>query len=344
MRNGPIFLTGVYRSGTTLPAQILNAHPQLCVTHDSLNFFRFYLGSYKPVATRYAEIVEEAESRLGKRFSIHVPTARILERLESGTEISLKDIYEAIMVETWCNGRSDLRWGEKTLLEWSNIPLFLQMFRTGQAIHIIRDPRDVLASYRKFTIEPPHRYLDAVFACLHSMNWAATIGTGLLKDRYMVLRHEDVIANPEQCARELCHFLHIEFNPVMLDASHFTDHAGKPWRPNTAFGDVRQGTISSGTTERWRSTLQEFEIVFVESVIGELLEYFGYQGSGVKLGAADLRELWDRFRSTPLLQDRLQLWLSTGQGVESYPSDPTDPKNWARGMGPRGAKVEGGSV
>lgn len=43
---------------------------------------------------------------------------------------------------------------------------------------------------------------------------------------------------------------------------------------------------------------------------------------------------------TPLLQSRLHHWLSTGEGVESYPSDPTDPKNWAKEKGPKVANLE----
>ncbi|GAH06483.1 unnamed protein product [marine sediment metagenome] len=35
-------------------------------------------------------------------------------------------------------------------------------------------------------------------------------------------------------------------------------------------------------------------------------------------------------RKTPLIQNRLLNWFITGEGVESYPSDPTNPANWAK--------------
>ena len=61
------------------------------------------------------------------------------------------------------------------------------------------------------------------------------------------------------------------------------------------------------------------------------MDRFGYEASKAKVDAAGLTELWRRVAATPLIQARLQRWLSTGEGVESYPSDPRDPKNWSDG-------------
>lgn len=325
--DGPLFLTGVYRSGTTLIAQVLNNHPQLRVTYETLHFFRFYLGKYVSPEEHYRDIIEQAGQRLDQRFGIKVPTDRISDRLQSSPRLDFKHIYQAIMVETFCDGNEDLRWGEKSLMQWTNIPLFLQMFPAGQAIHIIRDPRDVLASYREMTNEAPHRYLDAVFACLHSLNWAATVGACLAKDRYLVLKHEDFVCNPEKTTREICDFLGISFDPVMFDFSRFSDQSGDRWRSNTAFGDIPDQIVPD-SVGRWLSTLQPFEIGFAESVLGDLLPRFGYEMSGCKMKSEDLQLLWDRLATTPLLQSRLKHWLETGEGVEGYPSDPTDSANW----------------
>lgn len=338
----PLFITGTYRSGTTLPALILNNHSQLCITYDTVHYFRFYLERFNPVSERYADIVDDVAERLGKRYSILVPKEQILKRLNALSSIEHRDVWVTIMRETFCPNQPAIRWGEKSNLDWTKIPVFLDMFPAGQAIHVIRDPRDVLASYREFTIEAPHRYLDAVFTCLHSMSWAANEGQRISKDRYYLLRHEDLVLHQQPTVASLCRFLKIECESQMLDTATFKDRQGKkPWQPNTAFRDV---SLSDGivphTAERWRSHLENFETVFVESVLGDLLEHFGYKPSKAKVDAAELAELWERFRTTPLLQSRLQHWLSTGEGVESYPSDPTDPKNWAKGMGSKGAKLE----
>ena len=111
--------------------------------------------------------------------------------------------------------------------------------------------------------------------------------------------------------------------------SRYTDQAGNPWKPHSAFDDV-PAKMTTVSVDRWRSTLEPFEIAFAESVIGDMLASFGYEPSGIKFSAGDLSKMWDRLRTTPLLHNRLKRWLETGEGVESYPSEPTNPANWER--------------
>jgi len=325
----PLFLTGVYRSGTTLIAQVLNNHPDLRVISDSLHFFRYFLSQkYRPINESYKSIVSDTANRLSVRYDVKVPQYEIIKRLETLPDIEFKDVYQALMVETFCNGRDDVRWGEKSLLQWTNIPLFLQMYRDGQVLHIIRDPRDVLASFREATNEEPHRYLDAIFCCLHSLNWAETIGSSLPKDRYKVVRHEDLVTTPQTTCMDISDFLGIRYDPVMLDASKFVDARSRPWSGDSSFGDIFQQIVST-SVGRWRSSLSPYELLFSESIMGNLMTRFGYELSGTKTGISAWQQLWSSLNSTPLIKDRLVHWLETGQVIELYPSDPTDPDNWA---------------
>lgn len=325
--HNPIFITGVYRSGTTLLAQILNNHPSLRIIYDTLHFFRFYLGKYNPVHQHYKNILKDTNDRLFKRYGIEVPLDNIIYNLEQYPDISFRDIYNEIMTQTFCGGNKALRWGEKSLVQWSNIPMFLQMFPNGQVIHMIRDPRDVLASYRQMTNELPHKYLDAIFACLHSMNWCSEIGSAIHPDKYYVLKHEDLVARPTETIDNICKFLNIEYNKTMIDFSLYKDQVGNEWDSNTAFNDI-PNRITSASTERWKQQLRPFEIGLTESVIGDLLEIFGYPPSGELMSVTDIQLIWKHIQSTPLIQKRLEHWLETGKGVEDYPSDPTNPINW----------------
>lgn len=312
-----------------MPTLILNAHSKLRITFDSVQFFRFHFGRYNPISERYPEIIIEIADRLKKRFSIDIPKERILEKLSGIDDISYKNVYSTMMIETFCNGNTDLKWGEKSVLEWTNIPTFLSMFPNGKTIHIIRDPRDVVASYREMTVEPKYRYLDATFACLHSLNWSNDIGKSLPPEKYYVLRHEDIISAPEETTKKLCNFLNIDFEANMLDLESFSNRAGiQKWEGNTAFDDI-EDSISTKSTNRWKTKLKKHEILFVESIIGPfLMEKFGYELSGIQFSIKDMHKLWKYLKLTPLIQNRLHQWLITGEGVESYPSDPTIPSNW----------------
>ncbi len=323
----PIFITGVYRSGTTLISQILNNHSSLRIIHDTLHFFRFYLAKYNPVNETYTKIVQEASNRLLERYAIYVPKDEIIYSLDQLSDVSFRDVYNEIMFHTFCNCDTTLRWGEKSLIQWSNIPTFLQMFPHGQAIHVIRDPRDVLASYREMTNELPHKYLDAIFTCLHSMTWASNMGAQLDVDQYMVLKHEDLVTEPQQTLYQICKFLDIPYQANMMDFSLYKDQSGNDWNSNTSFNDI-PNEITSASAYRWKNKLQPFEIALVESIIGNRLELFGYSSSNQTFTSQDLQAMWYHIENTPLIQHRLKHWLETGEGIESYPSDPTKSDNW----------------
>ena len=55
------------------------------------------------------------------------------------------------------------------MLCWTKIPDFLSMFPDGKVIHVIRDTRDVLSSFKRVTYEPGLKYLDAVFCYGHNV-------------------------------------------------------------------------------------------------------------------------------------------------------------------------------
>ena len=46
----PIFITGVWRSGTTLISRIFNNHPELDITYDSVHFMRFSFNHYDQIS------------------------------------------------------------------------------------------------------------------------------------------------------------------------------------------------------------------------------------------------------------------------------------------------------
>jgi len=334
MKRPPLFISGVYRSGTTLPVKILNSHPEIRITHDSVNFFRYYLKYAPTVDQDYELIIKDCASRLGKRFNIPVPTTEIIKSLEKEDNLSFATIYESLMRATFCNRRVDLIWGEKSLLQWSNIPLFLQMFKESKAIMILRDPRNVLASFRDFTIEPGARYMDAIFACLHALDWSASIGKTLDPERFRIVYFEDIINDPTAWAKEVCKFLGISFDVEMTNVVNFKDHEGKRWVPNTSFGDLSE-EISNTPVSRWVDKLGKLEVCFAESILGEAMQQHNYKVSDTKMGSKDLRRLLHMIGETPLIQHRLAHWFQAGNGVESHPSDPTKPNNWSKSMLPK---------
>lgn len=325
--NDPILITGVYRSGTTIVSRMLDAHPELNVAYDSVNYFRYFIKKATS-PSEFRRVVNEISDRLAQRYDIQIDSGRIIQELEVAKgNIGHAHIYDAVMRDYFRH--SGKRWGEKTLLEWSNIPVFLSMFPRGKSIHIIRDPRDVMASYKNMTIETGDKYLDSIFACMHSMNAAIRYKASLDPKRYYVLMYESFIVDTASELRKICRFLEVDFSEDMLDSTKYVDSKGVRFSidTHTSFPDEKDRPIG-----RWKEKLSEFEISLAEGLLGTPMAALGYSTSS-NSGSEVVKRWVEALRKEPLLLSRFHNYLNYGDGVESYPSDPTDPKNWGGDTG-----------
>jgi len=210
-------------------------------------------------------------------------------------------------------------WGEKTNVCWRKIPDFLSMFPNGKTILMIRDPRDVLLSYKNMTTEPGLRYLDSAFACLDSFKTASRYLKNLSENNFCLIKYEDLVLNPQNVLNRICDFLEIEFNSIMLESEKFKDKSGNTWESNSAFKNKMKG-ISQDALSRWKKNMSNVEIYFVEMILREQILEFGYE-----LGATPLTKIeWDdlfQILNDNFIKERYSYWLKTGYGHEKYPNE-----------------------
>ena len=48
-KSSPLFVTGTWRSGTTLISRMLNCHKDMDITHDTVHFLRYSFNKYNPM-------------------------------------------------------------------------------------------------------------------------------------------------------------------------------------------------------------------------------------------------------------------------------------------------------
>jgi len=323
----PIFITGIYRSGTTLVSRILNNHPDLSVTYDSVHFMRFSYNMYNPIQSKenYSRLVKEIQKRIWKRWNMSLDADDVITRIESEGRIDYAIIYDSIMQVLLLGEKKSARWGEKTNVCWGQIPDFLKMFPKGKTIHVIRDPRDVLSSYKHMTDEPGLRYLDSAFASLHSFHSVHDYQNTLSKSNYYCLKYETLVGSAEEELRHLAEFLEIEYTPVLLDYTKFTDRGGQNWTGESSFDRSIEG-ISNKPVGRWKEKINSVELFFMEMILREQMVYFGYELSASLLD----KDEWDKLYGIlqdDFIKERYDRWLKTGRGMEAYPSDPV---YWAK--------------
>lgn len=328
--DGPILITGAFRSGTTLIAQIIKNHPKIEFIYDSVNFMRFSYDRYNPISNfdNVKALVNDIKERIAERWDMHFDDKEVIEMLQN-QNVTYGLIYDNLMRELlFVNSEAEL-WGEKTTLVWTKIPAFFEMFPNGRVIHIIRDPRAILLSWKKMTNAPGNDYLDAILNCRDSMALMEEYKIRFKNKRYAPIRYEDLVNNSEKVLSEICNSLDLESDEKMLDSKTFTDKSGGKWTGNSMFKEKIDG-ISSKMVDIWKTKLEEWEIWLSDFVIGEYMEKFNYKKMEIKQTASLIQKIIKEVQSSKLVTDGILYFLLTGEGYERFPSDPIDPKNWDR--------------
>jgi hypothetical protein len=137
------------------------------------------------------------------------------------------------------------------------IETLFALFPAAQFIQLVRDPRDVYCSVRaKAASATPHWATETPE--ITATEWCRRIRCGVpwrdRPDRYIEVRYEALVAQPEATLRAVLAFL------------------GEPWSP----GILEGGTIFTTSVGRWRAELSTAEIGAIEAVAGDTMSHMGY--------------------------------------------------------------------
>jgi len=324
-----VLITGCYRSGTEYITHLLNNHPTLSASMYIVSFMRFCYDRYNPVEEKsnYTKLVFDAGQRIRSRWHRHLRVHKILDYCEEVETVTYAVLYDLMMSDLFLSDQVQ-SWAEKTQLVWTKIPAFLEMFPQGKVIHIVRDPRSVLASFKKYTYAPEPAYLGAVFNCYDSMSSGLSYQNQYDSNHYRLLRYEDILTAPEKTLFNLFDFLEMSVAHDLLSEEGWQNAWGRPWQHNSAFlpeNATGSDFDQSAAINRWKHNLAGWEVALCEAINGELLDRYGYKRSGVT-------ETWPvlirPLLTDPKLTQYLQRWFVTGQGVEEFPTDPLKSENW----------------
>jgi len=187
---------GAGRGGTSLLTTCLDANPGMEVGEEL--FTAEFLGGGIIDDNRHRY---DMRYRVSRFFEACDKRARKVEKQISGNKILTENIF----------------WLQDCLPTMQQNPLihikyfFDQVPENLKIVFIIRDGRNLIASKVKWTQQP---ISHAFFRYKHLM-----FVLRYLKINYMpllVLRFEDLVRNPEKELRNVCDFLGVEFDPVML--------------------------------------------------------------------------------------------------------------------------------
>ena len=324
-----IFISNTMRAGSSFLSRVLSAHPKISMSYDTVNFFRFCHHRYDPIDKKenFIRLVKDMSFRMENRFSIPLNVDKCLEAV-GDKGYSYATAYWGVL-RTIFPDKSKTILGDKEALAWTKIPAFLEMFPNGKAIVLVRDPRDVVNSFKKISIAPANDYLISLFDAVDAINHAVRFSTRY-PDHVLMVRFEELKMNSKKVVDEICKFLDIEFFPGMLNSECYTDHSGEKW-DSIMSRSCPEETDPLAAVGRWRHKLNNDDLFLCEWIARKQISMIDLPLSGRKFKQEDFNQALEKIMSSELLRAAFKKWCETGEGVEKFPLDPTDPKNWEPG-------------
>jgi Sulfotransferase family len=266
---------------------MLDAHPQLAIppeTHFAPRVIRRCRKGCTP-----AEVVDVlvAERRWG---DFGIDPEEVLERLAGADRVAPRRALRAFY-GIYAGHVGKPRWGDKTPPYAKHIELIGGVLPEAHFIHLIRDGRDTALS----RADRAGRRIHFDAAAARWRRWIhAAREQGESVGRYMELRYEDLVADPEPELRRICEFTELDWDPVML---RHHEHAGERLEEldrELPADDRRSRTegaermrihararepASTERIARWRKEMSPDDLSAFEAVAGDLLADLGYERS-----------------------------------------------------------------
>lgn len=156
-----------------------------------------------------------------------------------------------------------------------------------KCIHCLRDPRAVVAS-RNFGDRIYSRKYPLLFILRH---WRKSVAYSILhtgNPRYMAVKYEELVQEPESHFKEICNFLNVPFSKELLKPLAFVKGDGTLWKQNSAFHIPASRGFSKGSIARWKKVLSKEEIGVIEYLCEAEMGYLGFRRSVPRISAKEL--------------------------------------------------------
>ena len=278
-KNGPIFIVGAPRSGTTLLQRMLR-----CPIPESPPPQENHILSFHFIKTQQRFVIMRDKSNLrkvlqemyrispdfldtdfyGMRFDID----ELTEEFHAQGYVTIPAVISGIFRKN-AHGEGKYRWLDKTPYYILQLPKIREMFPDSQIIHIIRDGRDCTLSMivRKHDLKVYNVYHAAKLWQQYveaGQEWGSKAGPEV----YLEFRYEDLLAAPVATVRKVCAFLCEPFSDSVINFQKSKDKKTKT--------PLLQKPLQGDNTEKWRKLMTPWQIRIFEGEASNTLISNGY--------------------------------------------------------------------
>ena len=304
----PLFVVGHRKTGTTLLQELLDGHPQLVVLPGESNHFLTFLPRFGALAP--ARLAVEAQrwwmlrlitpSGIPPFWALGRPweqgadpyaafTGRLLGLASANADGDLLGMAAVAL------GRAAARvaWVEKTPGQEHEVDRMLAIYPRARFVHVVRDPRSVAAAIvRLDRATGEDTDLVGVGLAVRRSFEAAARAESDLGGRYLVVRYEELVSDPEDVMRRVVGFAGIDWADSLLTPTV----GGTAATSNSAWSARRvTGEIEGRRLDLWREELDDGAQALVAAATRRAARRFGYDLPAPQpgaIGAVSARRAW----------------------------------------------------
>jgi len=296
---GPVFVTGLNRSGKSLFSMLLSSHPQIAIPRRESRFWTTIGDRFGPL-----DVPANLERCLEAVVASHdwgqtpLDRRRLAERFRVGPP-TYEGLYAACHQE-FAASKAKRRWGAHGQGLEHRVDHLIAAYPGCRIIHLVRDPRDGCAELRASERQLGRRLWPGQVA-IHAERWLeasrrASVHETRHPEAYLVLRYEDLVSDPQAACDAVCRFLG---EPGIPNAARVADVWG-------LLGGVGYFDWSSDHVGSYRRELSRGEISYVQTRLGPAMAERGYAADPIRLSTLDRLALG--VVKLPVYQARLALY------------------------------------
>jgi hypothetical protein len=284
----PIFVCGAMKSGTTLITQLLDSHPDLVVmpgdSHFANHLKKWGREQFSQIAAYWLHRVINPTGKepfwfFGKdenSFRLFLQYLRYF-LLNSQYDIFVCVVMSIFAVNSSLTGFTSKKyWVEKTPHNEFKAQELSNRFQCAKFIHVIRNPLNNIASLKKYSEIRGWRTTSIQNAYnMRKLFRSARVNREILgKDKYHIVKYEDIVSNTQKVVNEICNFLNIPFHEILL----IPTENGRPGMSNSVFesGRVKGVVLNQSDTKRYMKHLSKQEIQDIVTVLYNDVIELGY--------------------------------------------------------------------
>lgn len=264
------FILGSGRNGSTLLASILNGHRDIVIPPEQfllpyiiLRKYLFYFFNSQAWLNNVKKLFRNKSKTTNWNIDLNNIT------LSQG---SIAQVFNQIFLHYKNTINKDAKyWGDKSPLNTNFIKYIYPEFKNAKYIFLIRDPRDVMLSYKKMLAGKKSNYQAYAL-----MKWEDSIRTlDYLQKRTDVLqiRYEDLVNKKDKELRKIQVFLNIDILANLSDLKEGIESMGVT---EMSHHQNLRKPISNISVGRWKNELPKDDLLYFNTRVKLKMERFNY--------------------------------------------------------------------